>query len=98
MALAWLEPVAGQWLADSFVTPHSALLHAGAPLVEADLTEIGTARSAMVPQDVLLYCYYGGMLAAGAAGSASAPLQSGDPECMQLWTCLLHFWTAVLCM
>jgi hypothetical protein len=49
--------------------------NAGAPLVDADLTEI--ARTAMSPQDVLLYCYYGGMLAAGAAGSESAPEQQG---------------------
>lgn len=49
--------------------------NAGAPLVDADLTEI--ARTAMTPQDVLLYCYYGGMLAAGAAGSQSTAEQQG---------------------
>jgi len=39
--------------------------NAAAPLVNADLTEVDPARTAVKATDVLLYCYYGGMVATG---------------------------------
>lgn len=39
--------------------------NAAAPLLDVELTEVDPARTATGPTDLLLYCYYGGMVAAG---------------------------------
>eukprot|EP00879_Flechtneria_rotunda_P031253 GHRR01034123.1.p1 GENE.GHRR01034123.1~~GHRR01034123.1.p1 ORF type:complete len:356 (+),score=97.80 GHRR01034123.1:145-1212(+) len=39
--------------------------NAAAPLIDAELTEVDPARTACGPTDLLLYCYYGGMVATG---------------------------------
>lgn len=44
------------------------IYNAAAPLVDTDLTEVDPARTAVKATDVLLYCYYGGMVAAGKQG------------------------------
>jgi COP9 signalosome complex subunit 3 len=44
--------------------------NAGAHLIATDLTDIDPARTAVKATDVLLFCYYGGMLATGKCGIA----------------------------
>jgi hypothetical protein len=38
---------------------------AAASLIDVELTEVDPVRTACVPTDLLLYCYYGGMIATG---------------------------------
>jgi hypothetical protein len=45
----------------------SKAYNAAAPLLELELTEVDPARTAVGATDLLLYCYYGGMVATGAA-------------------------------
>jgi hypothetical protein len=40
--------------------------NAAAQLLELELTEFDPARTAVSATDLLLYCYYGGMVATGA--------------------------------
>lgn len=43
----------------------SKALAAASPLLAADPTEVDPSRTSLTPQDVLLYCYYGGTVALG---------------------------------
>jgi hypothetical protein len=43
----------------------SKAYNAAAPLLELELTEVDPARTAVGATDLLLYCYYGGMVATG---------------------------------
>lgn len=49
--------------------PGSCLLaktyNAAAPLLDVELTDVDPQRTATGPTDLLLYCYYGGMVATG---------------------------------
>jgi hypothetical protein len=43
----------------------SKCYNAGAPLVAADIFRVEPSKTAVGPTDLLLYCYHGGMVAAG---------------------------------
>lgn len=48
----------------------SKVYNAAAPLLDLELTEVDPGRTAVGATDLLLYCYYGGMVAAGAQAAA----------------------------
>ncbi len=42
------------------------MLNAAAELVSEDVFDVDPERTSVTPTDFFLYCYYGGMVAAGA--------------------------------
>jgi hypothetical protein len=62
----------------------SKAYNAAAPLLELELTEVDPARTAVGPTDLLLYCYYGGMVATGERCSKSFVMSgAGSSRCVQ---------------